>query len=220
MLGTLLPPEASVAEAFDDSAAPDLFPAEAALIEKAVEKRRLEFATGRRCARQALAGLGFAPGPLLVGKNREPLWPPGVVGSITHCSGYRAAAVAHDHDLASVGIDAEPNEPLPDGVLRTIGLDGEIGRLPKLIEADPAVCWDRLLFSAKESVYKAWYPLARRWLGFHEADLVFHPRERTFTATLLVPGPDLGGTPVTGFTGRFTTAQGLAITAVAVPTPA
>ena len=59
------------------------------------------------------------------GAKREPLWPAGVVGSITHCDGYRAAAVARATDLATVGIDAEPHEPLPDGVLAAIALPAE-----------------------------------------------------------------------------------------------
>ena len=69
--------------------------------------------------------------------------------------------------------------------------------------ASPGTCWDRLLFSAKESVYKAWFPLTRRWLGFEEADITIDPADGTFTARLLVPAPVAGGSPLTGFTGRW-----------------
>ena len=182
-----------------------------------VEKRRREYATARRSAREALAKLGVPGAPLLSGKNREPLWPDGVVGSITHCQGYRAAVVAQQQDLASVGIDAEPHGPLPAGVLGVVALPQEVSRLAELSASDQECCWDRLLFCAKESVYKAWFPLARRWLGFHEADIVIDPDAGTFTATLLVPGPRLGGGTVDGFTGRFAVSNGLALTAVAVP---
>jgi enterobactin synthetase component D / holo-[acyl-carrier protein] synthase len=217
MLAELLPPPVSAVEAFDDQAPSPLYPEEEELVARAVEKRRREFATARRCAREALAKLGVPGAPLLSGKNREPLWPDGIVGSITHCRGYRAAVVAHQQDLASVGIDAEPHAPLPAGVLGVIALPQEAARLAELAEADQERCWDRLLFCAKESVYKAWFPLARRWLGFHEADIVLDPDAGSFSATLLVPGPQLGGTTVQGFTGRFVVGNGLALTAVAVP---
>jgi 4'-phosphopantetheinyl transferase EntD len=217
MLAELLPPSVSAVEAFDDEIPSQLYPEEAAMVEAAVAKRRREFSTARRCAHEALAKLGVPGAPLLSGKNREPLWPDGIAGSITHCQGYRAAVVAHQQDLASVGIDAEPHAPLPDGVLGVIALPQEAVRLAELAAADQGRCWDRLLFCAKESVYKAWFPLARRWLGFHEADIVIDPDAGTFSATLLVPGPQLGGTTVDGFTGRFVVGNGLALTAVAVP---
>lgn len=220
MLTALLPPGVSVAEAFGDETPSPLYPDEEELVGRAVDKRRREFATGRRCAREALAKLGVPDAPLLSGKNREPLWPDGIVGSITHCQGYRAAAVARREHLASVGIDAEPHAPLPDGVLRVVALPQEAGRLAELSESDPERCWDRLLFCAKESVYKAWFPLARRWLGFHDADIVIDPEAGTFAATLLVPGPPLGDSALTGFSGRFLVSSGLAVTAVAVPQPA
>ncbi len=217
MLAELLPPSVSAVEAFDDEIPSQLYPEEAAMVSAAVAKRRREFATARRCAHEAMAKLGVPGGPLLSGKNREPLWPDGIAGSITHCQGYRAAVVARQQDLASVGIDAEPHAPLPAGVLGVIALPQEAGRLAELAAADQQRCWDRLLFCAKESVYKAWFPLARRWLGFHEADIVIDPGAGTFSATLLVPGPQLGATTVEGFTGRFAVGNGLVLTAVAVP---
>ncbi|HEV2375014.1 MAG TPA: 4'-phosphopantetheinyl transferase superfamily protein [Streptosporangiaceae bacterium] len=223
LLGTLLPDTASVAEAFGDQAPEDpapgdgLFPEEEAMVARAVQRRRQEFATGRRCARQALAALGFPARPLLTGPNREPLWPAGVVGSITHCDGYRAAAVAHVRDLASVGIDAEPNKPLPDGVLGVVALPGEVDQLAALTDADPTVCWDRLLFSAKESIYKTWFPLARRWLGFTDAKVEVDRVEAAFTATLLVPGPPYGEGILRTLRGRFVAENGLIVTAIALP---
>jgi 4'-phosphopantetheinyl transferase EntD len=218
-LNDLVPPAASAAEAFDDDTPSPLFPEEEALVSKAVDKRRREFATARRCAREALAGLGLASAPLLTGKNREPLWPAGVVGSITHCQGYRGAVVAREGDLASLGIDAEPHAPLPRGVLEVVALPQEATRLAELSAADPERCWDRLLFCAKESVYKAWFPIARRWLGFHEADIVIDPAAATFTAALLVPGPDFGEATLDGFTGRFTIGNGIVLTAISVIPP-
>ncbi len=218
MIKALLPPEVVGVEAFDDLVDAPLFPEEEVLVAKAVEKRRAEFATARRCAREALAGLGYAPGALLSGPKREPLWPQGVVGSITHCLGYRAAAVARDTDLVSIGIDAEPHEPLPAGVLEAIALPQEQERLRRLSLDEPQICWDRLLFCAKEAVYKAWFPLTHRWLDFHEADIVIG--SGFFSATLLVPGPSYGDTMLTGFTGQYTGGKGLLIAAITVPAPA
>src|SRR5205085_3369354 len=123
------------------------------------------------------------------GTDRQPVWPPGIVGSITHCAGYRAAALATDQDLLSIGIDAEPHGPLPDGVLRAVALPGERDRLATLARDRPEVHWDRLLFSAKESVFQAWYPVARRWLRFEQADLTLDPAAAGLTARILIPGP-------------------------------
>jgi enterobactin synthetase component D / holo-[acyl-carrier protein] synthase len=217
MLSDLLPPATAVAEAFGDEVAGPLFPEEEALVAAAVAKRRAEFATSRRLARAALATLGIPAQPVLSGPNREPLWPAGIAGSITHCEGYRAAVAARQQDLVSVGIDAEPHAPLPDGVLGVVALAQEKSRLAALAAADPGRCWDRLLFCAKESVYKAWFPLARRWLGFSDADITIDPATATFTAALLVPGPGYGPGTLTAFAGRFSVENGLILTAVSVP---
>ena len=87
--------------------------------------------------------------------------------------------------------------------------------LATLRNSDPSVHWDRLLFSAKESVYKAWFPLARKWLGFEEADVVFRP-DGTFSAELIGTSTSVpDGTEITGFDGRWLARDGLAITAIA-----
>ena len=144
-------------------------PGEAERVERAVPARRAEFATGRACARRALARLGLPPRPIPTGQRGEPRWPHGVVGSITHCAGYRGAVLARTSQIATIGIDAEPNAPLPAGVLDSVSLPSERAWVARLSAAEPSVHWDRLLFCAKESVYKAWYPLAHRWLDFQDA---------------------------------------------------
>jgi 4'-phosphopantetheinyl transferase EntD len=221
VINTILPATARCAEAFSDEADQTPFPEEMARVANAVDKRRREFATGRSCARDALRELGIAPGPILAGERGMPQWPPGVVGSITHCAGYRAAAVARSSDLLAIGIDAEPDGPLPDGVLDVVSLPAERARLRALAEAVPQVPWDRVLFSAKESVYKAWFPLTRRWLGFEEADItigtVDGARDGTVEARFLVPGPAAGGRSLTGLSGRWLARDGLVLTAVTVP---
>lgn len=217
MIEQLLPAAAVAVEAFDDEAPARLFPEEEALVGRAVGKRRREFATARGCAHRALAELGLEAAPILSGERGEPLWPAGTVGSIAHCDGYRGCAVARATELASVGIDAEPHAPLPDGLLPDVSLPPEREMLAGLAAATPAVHWDRLLFSAKEAVYKAWFPLARRWLGFEDAELTIDPGARGFEARLLVPGAEHAGAELRGFSGRWLVRDGLVLTAIALP---
>jgi 4'-phosphopantetheinyl transferase EntD len=215
MIEQLLPAAAVVVEAGDDLPAAALFPEEEAIVARAVEKRRQEFTTARACARQAFARLGMPPVPVVAGARGEPLWPEPLVGSITHCDGYCACALARRDDLATIGIDAEPNEPLPAGLLGDVARPEERPRLASLALTEPAIHWDRLLFSAKEAVYKAWFPLAERWLGFEDAILAIDPAHGTFSARLLVPGPTFGERPLTGFAGRWAVRDGLVLTAIA-----
>jgi 4'-phosphopantetheinyl transferase EntD len=218
MIERILPSQIAAVESFGDDPAAELFPQEHVFIARAVESRRREFATARACARAALARLGRSAVAVLPGPGGAPQWPEGVTGSITHCVGYRAAAVALTTDIASFGVDAEPNEALPDrGMLELIAIDNERIRLGELATEMPDICWDRLLFSAKESVYKTWYPLARCWLGFESADIVIDPREGTFTARLLVPGPIVSGEPLTRLSGRWLADKGFVVTAAMVP---
>jgi 4'-phosphopantetheinyl transferase EntD len=213
----ILPGTVSSAEAFTDVPDALLFPGERPIVANAVDRRRREFITGRSCARRALGGLGVPPVPILRGDRGAPQWPPGIVGSITHCPGYRAAAVAHDRDVLAIGLDAEPNEALPPGLLDTVSVASERARLPALTAAVPGIRWDRLLFSAKESVYKAWFPLTRQWLGFHDVDIAIDAAGGTFAVRLLVPAPVIDGLPLPGFSGRWLSARGLVLTAIAVP---
>jgi 4'-phosphopantetheinyl transferase EntD len=214
VIDALLPPAAECAEDFGAPGKPELFPAEEAVVARAVEKRRREFSSVRCCARAALGRIGMPPVPILPGERGAPRWPAGIVGSMTHCAGYRAAAVARSRDLLTVGIDAEPDEPLPDGVLSYVSLPGERAMLQDL-RAVPGASWDRLLFGAKESVYKAWFPLAGRWLGFEDAEVSISPADGTWRARLLISVPQ--GIPAT-FTGRWLAASGILLTVTTVPT--
>ncbi|MCX4578824.1 4'-phosphopantetheinyl transferase superfamily protein [Streptomyces sp. NBC_01571] len=293
MIEELLPDSVVSVEALGDDAAGGarLYPEEEALAVSFVHKRRSEFAAVRGCARQAMEKLGVAPRAVPRGDSGAPIWPAGLIGSMTHCEGYCAASLARAGDLASLGIDAEPHQELPEDVIVSVALPTENDRLRRLAERDPSVHWDRLLFSAKESVYKAWFPLMGQWLDFLEADIDLfedggpaphgagagasaargsttgtaasgaevsrgpvsrgplsrgsvtgHPvtghavsrdsvsrdslkgsatggpeRSGGFRATLLVPGPLVGGRRIQSFDGRWTVRQGLLATAVAVP---
>jgi 4'-phosphopantetheinyl transferase EntD len=213
----ILPPPVAVREAFADRPGATLFPEEEEVIAKAVDKRRREFTTARGCARAALAQLGLPPAPILPGPRGAPQWPSGIVGSITHCAGYRACAVARAGDIVTVGLDAEPHDQLPDGVLGAIALPREREQVAALAAAWPGTHWDRVLFCAKETVYKAWFPLTERWLGFDDARIDLDPARQSFTARLLTDGlPVINGQRLTGFAGRFLVRQGLIVTAIVI----
>ena len=220
MLEELLPAAVAVAEAFGDVPDASLFPEEEAVIAGASQRRRREFASARYCAHTALRNLGLPAAPIVAGPRREPRWPDGVAGSLTHCAGYRAAAVARVTDVLALGIDAEPHQDLPAGVLPAVASPAERADLSALADREPGRCWDRLLFCAKEAVYKAWYPLTGRWLGFADATVTIGPDDGTFTARLSVAGPVVHGAELTAFTGRWLIREGLILAVVAVPAAA
>ena len=190
----ILPAEVRCHEATVDVGLEALHELERVYIERAVPSRQSEFATVRACARLGLQDLGAAVGsPILPGPHGAPVWPPGIVGSMTHCTGYRAAAVGHAHPILSIGIDAEPNAPLPDGLIDSVAAPGERSDLAELTELDPHVAWDRVLFSAKESIYKAWFPLTGRWLGYEDAIVRIDPATTTYEGTIRDAGPVVAG---------------------------
>lgn len=251
MIDELLPAGVESAELFHDPDELDLFPEEEEQVERAVDKRRREYAGARRCARAAMGQLGLEPAAIVKDGKGAPLWPRGVVGSMTHTEGYRAAALAFSMQVRAVGIDAEQHAPLPSGgVLRSVSLaeerewlsavgsgeesdstqgrggrgDGGPGEVSPG-EGSPGeggVHWDRLLFSAKESTYKAWYPLTERWLGFQDAHITFTMSREgvspagNFRSRLLVPGRTLAGEELTEFEGRWMVQGGLVVTTIVV----
>ncbi|BBZ07284.1 4'-phosphopantetheinyl transferase [Mycolicibacterium doricum] len=203
------------AERYDDPPGIAPLPEEEPLIAHSVAKRRNEFLTVRLCAREALGGLGVAPVPILKGDKGEPCWPDGVVGSLTHCEGFRGAAVARRGDVRSIGIDAEPHDVLPKGVLEAISLPDERSELAVL----PAgLHWDRILFCAKEATYKAWFPLTHRWLGFEDAHITFDVdgsgQTGRFLSKVLVDPAAESGPPLTALEGRWSVRGSLALTAI------
>ena len=246
LIADLLPPAAAASESTGDptDAGPGLFPAEEAVMRTAGPRRRAEFAAGRLCARAALARLGVPAAPILPGPAGQPRWPAGVTGSITHCAGYRACAVARTTEVAAIGIDAEPDAALPAGLIGMVatgperawirrhaaarrgaavagaGLPGAGG--PGAGQRDaggpgvgpPVVCWDRLLFSAKEAACKLWYPLTGQWPGLRAA-VIGLATTGTFTLCLPGPGPGAGDRPATRLTGRWLSRGGLIVTAIA-----
>lgn len=206
----LVPAGTATAVASTSEEPSDVFPEEQAAVSSAIEGRRREFALGRTCARRALADLGAAATPLLVGARREPLWPPGFTGSISHCPSWCVAVVGRSSRFASLGVDVEPALPLPPGVAEIISTPLE---REELAVGEAGSCAEALLFSVKECVYKAWYPLTGRWLGFEAAAVAIDWSRRSFRASLRPAEAD--GRPV--FEGRFARCAGVWLTATAVP---
>ena len=149
-----------------------LLPGELHAIEHAVSKRVGEFAAGRACARAALATLGIADFELLSAEDRTPVWPPGIVGSITHTRGFYAAAVARDTRVLALGLDAEACNSVGVPLWRRICTPAERQHLHTLPEPE-AIQLATLTFSAKEAFYKSQYPLTRQWLNFTDIAVRF-----------------------------------------------
>jgi 4'-phosphopantetheinyl transferase EntD len=216
VIGQILPRQAAAAEAFGDVAGARLFAAEEAALGGAGLPRYAEFSAGRACARAALARLGLPPAAILPGPRGEPRWPGGVTGSITHCAGYRACAVARSTQVAALGIDAEPDRPLPAAVLAAVATRAERAWLDERMSAAPRVRWDTLLFSAKEAAYKAWFPLTGATPGFTDVEMT-EPADGRFTLHLLTTGPGRTRPWPARLEGCWLASRGLIITAVAAP---
>lgn len=183
----------------------DLLPEETMAVAAAVPSRVEEFATGRVAARAALDALGVAPAAIPADSSRRPVWPDGVVGSITHCRGVAAAAVARAGDLHVLGIDAEPAEPLEVGVLEVVTTPSERDRLA--IATFPLA--GTVVFSAKESFYKCWSAAGGPWLEFDDVEVDLAP------AGSFVARPRVGG----GWSGRWRVVDGFVVTAAWVLAP-
>jgi enterobactin synthetase component D / holo-[acyl-carrier protein] synthase len=214
MLEMILPAEVESQECFGEAPGGALFPEEKKTIAHAVESRRRQYAAVRSCARTCLARLGYARVPILPGVGGAPTWPAGVLGSMTHCAGYAAAAVGPISRISAIGIDAEPDVPLPEGLLDLVATPAERDRLAATQPGPDSPHWDRLLFSAKEAVYKAWFPLTGEWLDHEEVEIHFKQQEGTFAALLPRAGLIVHGQQVRCLHGRWTRQQGILVTAV------
>lgn len=213
----------------DEAAAiENLWPAEAEASATYAPRRRAEYASVRDCAREALRREGIAPAAIVKGHRGAPMFPPDVVGAMTHTDGLRGAAIARQERFRSLGVDAEPHEGLPPGVLDAVSLPPERDWVRAVLAGEPELRVDKLLFSAKEATYKAWFPLTRRWLGFEDAELTFDTddvartsagiRARGTFASRILIAPDVidGGAPLQMLNGRWAIDSGFVVAAIAV----
>jgi len=217
-LQSLFPPEIITVERLAEGDIDALSAGEAACLGQAGPKRAREFAAGRQCARAALHRLGVASWDLSVRPDRTPVWPDGIVGSISHTTGFCAVAVGRGRDCRSIGLDVEVDLRVTAELYPQFLTSAEqtwlSGRPP-----DMADRLATLIFSAKEAFYKAQYPMTAEWLEFAdiEIDLPAEPSNvgdigvrstRRLMLESLIPGPWLGRY------GRF---DGLVATGVAFP---
>ena len=146
-----------------------LLPAERDAIEGAAQTRVEQFTAGRVCSRIALGRLGVAATtPIERGEDRAPVWPSGFIGSISHTDTWCAAAVARTDTLRAIGIDLESATPLKEALWRRVCTKAERERLRELPDSG---LMGKILFSAKESVYKCQYPITTQFLGFHAVEV-------------------------------------------------
>lgn len=109
----------------------------------------------RTCARYAFSEYNITRSEILSDIYGKPVWPEGIIGSLSHCEGCVGAAIAHTYYYRSIGIDIEENYFLPIEIIHFSLFDNEIKTISMLKNSNPTVAWDRLFFSAKEAVYKA-----------------------------------------------------------------
>ena len=203
----LLGPEVETEEVDPHTVQGGLLKSEEALVEGAAQTRIEQFSAGRVCSRIALGRLGVAATtPLLRGEDRAPIWPPGFIGSISHTDTWCAAAVARTEDVRSLGIDLESSTPLKEALLKRVCTPKERDWLHEL--PAPGVT-GKILFSAKEAVYKCQYPLSNQFLGFHAVEIELG--EDSFQAVFQ---QEAGGfKPGDVISGRYLVEEGLVATA-------
>lgn len=187
MIQKLLPASVITVVATPDMWIQAAYPDEMSLVKNAVTQRQQEFQAGRNCAKEALSILGIEHFPILSGVKREPIWPEGIVGSITHCKDYCAAALCKTTVAKSIGIDVEKKTTLDKSTINLICTKTELAWLSKHDLMD--TFWSKVIFSAKECLYKCYYPLTHQYLDFLEAELSLDLDKNIFTAKLLINAP-------------------------------
>lgn len=145
----------------------ELFPQERCAVAVAAASRRCQFATGRHLAHLALRDLGIAPGAITRRDGRVPVWPAGIVGSISHAGDVAVAAVAQAAETTALGIDLELPGRVGPRIQARVLTTSERAHLDR---ADARLAG--LMFSAKEAGFKAVNPLVGRYIAFHEAEVV------------------------------------------------
>ena len=170
----LLPEEQAIAESFDS------------------QKRRTEFTLGRICAHKALSMFGLESEPILRNpETREPCWPNSVWGSITHSAGFAAVAVGLKKEIKGIGIDLECFSKSVDfKIKRHVCVDSELEWLESLPteKANRAL---RIIFSAKESIFKCIYPRTKTYLSFKDAEVTLNETENSFSFIIFKSCPGL-----------------------------
>jgi len=191
------------------------FAAEEQLIDHAVQRRRREFRAGRSAAREALAQLGCVPVPILARPQRDPIWPTGFVGSITHCEGCTLAIAAPTRLMQAMGLDLEEDVALERALVGAVCRPEE--REQQQAFAALGIDQAKLCFIAKEAVYKAIFPRERVMLDFQQMRVGFDASQRSFEAFRGSPAGD-AASRIAGI-GRFRHESPLLAALFVIPAP-
>ena len=178
-LQSWLGPAFAVAISAPTLVADQLFPEERTYIAGAIRRRREEFGTARVCARRALTALGVQDAALVPYPDRSPRWPKGIVGSLSHCPDLCMAAVTAAPHIYGVGIDIEIDEPLDYKLENMICTEGERNFVNSRSRSERGRI-SKLIFCAKEAVYKCQYPLTKTFLDFQDIELDLETSLETF----------------------------------------
>lgn len=185
MISKLFSKEIETHERCSDICPRSLYPEEKKFVQGAVAKRKREFTTGRWCAREALGKLGAEIGPIPVSKNRDPIWPIGIVGSISHTEGWCGAAVGWKEEVIGIGLDIEHACAVYENLWPYVCTHNELLLLKSVTVAD-RVSLATLIFSAKECLYKCQYPVTKQWIGFKDIEIMVDLYDGCFKALFLV----------------------------------
>ena len=191
-----------------------LYPQEEAFICNAVPKRKQEFIAGRLCARRALAQVAIRNFPILMATDRSPIWPPGIIGSISHTEGYCGVALARKTEIESVGFDAECVGRLERDYWKAICTKQELSWIHSL-PLDVQQEYIALIFSAKECFYKCQYTTSKRWVNFHDITMSVNPNIGEFEARYMAD-TDLFFAKGTCHKGKFFFHRGYIFTGMTV----
>lgn len=206
-LRRLLPPGVASSAGPITGAYPPLAQAERSVTGRMRSNRLQEFSAGRAHARTALQELGLRSPVVPVGADRAPLWPEGFVGSISHAGDLVLAVAARCTVVGAIGVDLEPSLPLDLELLSRICRSEELARLQA---STTPLHQAKLIFSAKESVYKCVSPLMGTFLEFSDVEILFDRGDGVFRARGHGPADALISPDVV--TGRFAEAGGYWLT--------
>lgn len=145
-------------------------------IARAVQKRRREFVAGRALARRGLRSFGLEGVSIPVSERRFPVWPDGIVGSISHTRDLVGVALGRQRDYAGIGLDLEARNAVAQNLFHSILVDSEARGLSSGLREEEAT----VIFSCKEAVFKAVNPLVGEFLDF--LDVLIELRDGAFVA--------------------------------------
>lgn len=158
----------------------ELYPDELSITEGMISKRKEEFKAGRLLAKKILENFNVNCFPILQNNDRTPIWPEGIVGSISHDHKRCIVAVCANSDYKSVGVDVETNKRIKSQLWNRICTDHELTEINKMMPSLRQQ-FAAIIFSAKESFYKCQYPLTKQFVNFHDVEIHIDKNKNQFS---------------------------------------